>query len=457
MMRLALMSICVFSAVADCKQARPAFAFVLGGTVPVQSGTGADSEAMRPAMIGESLELRNGPGYYEIKQDGVTGYVSESEAGVRGNMDVFTPITMEQSAYVLASGLRIRAKPIPDGQVIAVLQAKTILPVLAMGSRYTIQDGRQGRWLQVKQGKQEGYVFSAFVVTGPGEELMKLGEGGTIYEQGLLEHRILRLFDGETLTLLTPQEMNTCKAGWNPLEQQQGPFRGGVSRYHSVTVKNGKPYYHLGNVYCERDSSAGVAASAEDVFRIENMTAYTAPMRRDLPPALIQAVSVAMDQNVDARSIAVYRLPSSDGNSLLVRAWRGYCFEGGDQIVCWQAVYLKEKGGVYTALGVFQEPDIADLNGDGVPEIITQYGTRGGMVYDLYTLKEGKFEAVWHRTPEFGGRLRIAGRTLVITSHRWTADSPESQPREQIVTTQLVMQGSDVKEVATWRTEAPPH
>lgn len=379
--------------------------------------------------------------------NGQTGYVADSESRARENLSVFRP-TPVTAAGVVHTATVMRQKPMADSDIVLQLPIDTRLRIEGVSNLEESVGIERGRWLQVEiesPGENDqvepsqrlrsikGYVFSSRLFTGSQAEVRA-------YEAG----SALSLNDGNALLLVLPRIFIFAESG-KPSEvnrmrcfSRKGesvPRAGALVEVSAVRQANSAKFLGLSDMNCpagkDQDGNVQFESAwipASEAQLIADVFAYTRQFHPEIPEAIKDQINASL-RGLDARDMEMWKLPSrDDGQRLLVRAWKGFCtYEG-----CHKGFYFERRDGAYTLVGQFENPVIQDLDGNGIVEVISEQGGRGGPFYSFYAWDGSKKEFA-HVPMDSPGEARLRklerrGSRIIVESETFIPGKNPAQP-----------------------------
>ncbi|MBL8020966.1 MAG: hypothetical protein JNM27_14945 [Leptospirales bacterium] len=447
-------------------------AFVTRAAIPVLKYASTKSPSLAVAEPGDRIMMRGrSNGYMHVDlANGQTGYIPEEEAEARKNVAVFRAESWA-AAGIVHTATVMRQKPMPDADVIRTLPVDARLRIDAVSNLDESIGSERGQWLQVavisdsssntpshgvnskrdNSESKKGYVFSAAVLMGSEADVKAYETGAPL---SLSERPAMLAAYPQTYAIQEdgkprPIDSRLCTVQLQEATTLPGP--GALILVNAFRQVNSRKYLSLANVYCKdsKDTNGNQDSvtpwiPASQARMISDIFAYTQNFRPEIPRSLKQQINQAMG-GLDVRDMEVWQIPSSDGRGrTLVRAWRGHCYVASDSVTCREGFYFEKKGDTYSLIGRFTDPMILDMDGNGVVEVITQLGGRGGPTYELYTWQgdEKQFVGVPLRSegePMVGSFwLKQVGRQIIAQADEYVQPKDPEQPGSYMTVTSLV-------------------
>jgi Bacterial SH3 domain len=363
----------------------------------------------------------------------VEGFIPEREEMIRENFLVFekrteTTWTKEISAdkteevkepltVMATTSVNLRRTPALNGQKIRVLKNGEVLSVLEQSTRSVKADGKYGAWYLLKDEQGEsGYAFGGFLLEGGQSEMNELKEAGFQFASGWLIPLggDARIYAGATgAARINPETVHYTKR--EPWAATKGNLEKDVYlKADGYTTKGNSLRYRF--VISQPEAGADryyfVDKKKVKFFKDFFTVSKAQPHKFDEQLAVDVNRFAGGDVNLQCSTATEFSAGGETPRKFLAIDVR-FGPNEGDAEHC----YTSSRRILFSEVGegnrVFYESPVSygefvDLDGDQVPELVSQEHRRGGWSLDIFALKPNKVVPLLSLTGDGDGGLSHA-------------------------------------------------
>lgn len=353
----------------------------------------------------------------------VEGFIPEREEVLRENFLVFekraemisyrenaqgkSEEVKEPLAVMATTVVNLRKTPALNGEKIRTLKNGEVLSVLEQSTRSLKVDGKQGSWYLVKaEAGETGYAFGGFLVEGSLAEMGALKDVGFQFVSGWMVASgtapVYKVATGNA-RVDTANEPSVGGLDW---EKNKGNLPAGLyMRVDGVTTKSEKPRYRFVISIPEMGPDRYYYVDKSKVKFVKDFYAVSKASPHKLDPAVADDLNRYAGGDLNAQCTKMTEF--STGGPESARRFMAIEAHFGPNEAGEPDCFARSRRFMFAELSdekrVFYETDVknaefSDLDGDGVPEIVSTEQMRGSWSLDVFALKANRVAPVLQLT-----------------------------------------------------------